>query len=93
MRTRAPAASSGAANKDASKSNEAAQREKASQIIKENDKVAQENCKIYKRNLSTLQNSARIREKDDKGNYRYLTDKEKEQRMMAAEKYIKENCK
>ena len=60
---------------------------------KENDKIVKENCSIYKQNLSALQNSARIREKDAKGEYRYLTEEEKQSRIKDAESYIKDNCK
>lgn len=62
-------------------------------VTEDNAKIVQENCGIYKQNLSALQNSARIREKDAKGEYRYLTDEEKASRTKAAETYIKENCK
>lgn len=61
-------------------------------ISEENAKIVEENCKIYKQNLSALRNSARIREKDAKGEYRYLTDEEKKEREKAAEDYIKANC-
>jgi len=59
----------------------------------ENAKIVKENCDIYKQNLSALKNSARIREKDAKGEYRYLTDEEKAERTKSAETYIQENCK
>lgn len=62
-------------------------------VSEENAKIVEENCKIYKQNLSALKNSARIREKDEKGEYRYLTDEEKAAREKAAESYIKDNCK
>lgn len=58
----------------------------------ENAKVVEENCKIYQQNLSALKNSARIREKDAKGEYRYLSDEEKAERTKAAETYVQENC-
>ncbi|HVL02620.1 MAG TPA: DUF4124 domain-containing protein [Dongiaceae bacterium] len=74
-----------------------AEKEKGKQEAKtageENAKVVEENCKIYQQNLSALKNSARIREKDEKGEYRYLTDEEKGERTKAAETYIKDNCK
>ena len=59
----------------------------------ENAKIVKENCDIYKQNLSALKNSPRIREKDAKGEYRYLTDEEKAERTKSAETYIQENCK
>lgn len=62
-------------------------------VADENAKVIKENCEIYKQNLSALKNSARIREKDAKGEYRYLTEEEKAGRTKAAETYIQENCK
>lgn len=62
-------------------------------VSEENAKIVEENCKIYKQNLSALKNSARIREKDEKGEYRYLTDEEKAARENTAATYIKENCK
>lgn len=62
-------------------------------ISAENAKIVKENCDIYRQNLSALQNSARIREKDAKGEYRYLTEEEKSARTQAAETYIQENCK
>ena len=64
----------------------------APDLKKENDKIVQENCKIYKQNLSALNNSARIREKDAKGEYHYLSEEEKAGRIKDAETYIKENC-
>ena len=59
----------------------------------ENAKIVKENCEIYKQNLSALKNSPRIREKDAKGEYRYLTEEEKAERTKGAETYIQENCK
>lgn len=58
----------------------------------ENAKIVAENCKIYNQNMSAMKNSARIREKDAKGEYRYLTEEEKAERMKTAETYLKENC-
>lgn len=62
------------------------------QTSAENDEIAKENCEIYRQNLSALQNSARIREKDASGEYRYLTEEEKAERTTAAETYLKDNC-
>ncbi len=62
-------------------------------VSEENAKIIKENCEVYKQNLSALKNSARIREKDAKGEYRYLSDEEKNERTKAAETYIQENCK
>lgn len=71
----------------------AAEQAQQKNVSAENAKIVKENCAIYRQNLSALQNSARIREKDEKGEYRYLTDEEKNARTQAAETYIKENCK
>lgn len=62
-------------------------------VAEENAEIVKENCEIYRQNLSALKNSARIREKDAKGELRYLTDEEKAERTNAAETYLKENCK
>jgi len=58
----------------------------------ENARIMQENCKIYQQNLSTLKASSRIREKDEKGNYRYLTDEEKAAKEQEAQSYLDTNC-
>lgn len=80
------------AKAEAEKQQAAANAEKG-KVSEENAKIVEENCKIYKQNLSALKNSARIREKDEKGEYRYLTDEEKAARENTAETYIAENCK
>lgn len=74
---------------------EAAAKEKKEEKVEseENAKIVKENCEIYKQNLSALKNSPRIREKDAKGEYRYLTEEEKAERTKGAETYIQENCK
>lgn len=61
-------------------------------VAEENARIVKENCEIYRQNLSALKNSARIRERDAKGEYRYLTDEEKAARETSAETYLKENC-
>ena len=64
----------------------------AERLKKENDQVVKENCKIYQQNLRAMENSARIREKDEGGNYHYLTPEQKAKRMKDAQDYIKQNC-
>lgn len=76
---------------DAAREKEAATAERQ-RITSENSEIVKENCKIYQQNLSALKNSARIREKDPNGEYRYLTDEEKAERTKAAEAYLQENC-
>lgn len=63
-----------------------------SRIEAENEMIKKQNCEIYRQNLGTLRASARVREKDSKGEYRYLTDEEKAAREKEAENYLKEFC-
>ena len=49
-------------------------------------------CKSAKENLDTLESKARIRLKDDNGEYRYLTAEEKETQKKTARDLIKSHC-
>lgn len=51
-----------------------------------------ERCKQLRANLETLQNSARIREENEKGEVRALTDEEKQQRTEDTKRQIKGFC-
>lgn len=51
-----------------------------------------ERCKQLRANLEVLQNSARIREENEKGEVRALTDEEKKQRMDDTQRQIKAFC-
>lgn len=51
-----------------------------------------ERCKQLRANLQTMQNSGRVKEQDEKGETRVLTDDEKKQRMDDAERQIKAFC-
>ena len=52
-----------------------------------------ERCKIAQKNLETMQNNNRIRMKDPaSGEYRFLSEQEKQQQMADAQKAIEESC-
>jgi thiol:disulfide interchange protein len=62
-------------------------------ISEENAKVAAENCKNAQDNLKTMEENARVRILDEKGEYRYLTEEEKQSQMKQAQDVIEKNCK
>lgn len=51
-----------------------------------------ERCSIAKQNLNTLKQHARVRIKEENGDFRYLTRDEHEKRMKKAQQAIKESC-
>jgi hypothetical protein len=51
-----------------------------------------ERCEVAKSNLKILNESARVREKDPDGNFRYLSEEEKNERKKIAEQAIAESC-
>lgn len=63
-----------------------------SRAAQENAEIMKQNCEVYRQNLGTLKASARVREKDSSGEYRYLTDEEKAAREKEAEDYLKQFC-
>ena len=67
--------------------------EESKKVADENAKIIKQNCDVYRQNLSALKSSPRIREKDAKGEYRYLTDEEKAAREKDAQSYLDTNCK
>ncbi|GAB1261372.1 DUF4124 domain-containing protein [Aurantivibrio plasticivorans] len=52
----------------------------------------QERCSIAKENLTTLQSFSRVREKDSDGEYRVLSEEEKQKRIENLKAIIKESC-
>lgn len=67
----------------------------ADAVKKEEDeykKQIAENCKVYKSNLNTLQNSPRIKQTDKDGNVTYLGDEARKQEIEDTKKFIQENC-
>lgn len=57
-----------------------------------NEKARQNNCDIATEELRVISNSARVREIGTDGEYRYLTDEEKEERGKRAERNIEQYC-
>lgn len=55
-------------------------------------KEVKQRCQKARQDLATIQARAQLRERDEKGNVRYVSEKEKEQRMKAAKKQIREYC-
>ena len=51
-----------------------------------------ERCEVAKKNLKIITENNRIREKDEKGNFRFLNPDEIDERKKAAEQAIKESC-
>ena len=67
--------------------------EKEKKIRDENAKVLAENCNSAKANLKTIEDNARIRIVGEDGEFRYLSEEEKQAQMNTAKEVIKENCK
>ena len=49
-------------------------------------------CQAARQDLATIQARGQLRERDEQGNTRYVSDKEKQQRIKAAQKQIREYC-
>ena len=49
-------------------------------------------CKAAKQDLATIQSRGQLRERDEQGNTRYVSDQEKQRRIKAAKKQIAEYC-
>ena len=49
-------------------------------------------CQAAKKDLATIQSRGQLREVDEKGNTRYVSDEEKQRRVKAAKKQIREYC-
>ena len=55
-------------------------------------KEVKRRCQAAKQDLATIQSRGQLRERDEKGNTRYLSDKEKQQRTKQAKDKIREYC-
>jgi len=55
-------------------------------------KEVKRRCKTARQNLATIQARGQLRERDEKGNTRYVSEKEKQQRIKHAKKQIREYC-
>ena len=49
-------------------------------------------CQAARQDLATIQSRGQLRERDEKGNTRYVGEEEKQQRIKAAKKQIREYC-
>lgn len=65
----------------------------ATKLAEETKAIRQKNCAIAKSNLTTLENTGRIREKDpETGDYRFLPEEEKLAQIAKMRDYIRLNC-
>ena len=55
-------------------------------------KEVKQRCAAARQDLATIQSRAQLRERDAKGNTRYLGEQEKQQRIKAAKQRIREYC-
>lgn len=55
-------------------------------------KEVKQRCAAARQDLATIQSRGQLRERDDKGNTRYLGEQEKQQRIKAAKQRIREYC-
>ncbi len=67
--------------------------EKEKKIRDEEARVLAENCNNAKANLKTMEENARVRVLGDDGQFRYLSEEEKQAQMDQAKDIIKESCK
>lgn len=70
---------------------EAGDKEKDKKPAAGNERYA-EKCKRLRSDLQAMEEHARVKESDDKGNVRVLTDEEKNERMDATQRQIKAFC-
>lgn len=55
-------------------------------------KEVKRRCQTAKQDLATIQSRGQLRERDEKGNTRYVSDTERQQRIKRAKKQIREYC-
>ena len=55
-------------------------------------KEVKRRCQAARQDLATIQSRGQLRERDDKGNTRYIGEEERQQRIKAAKKQIREYC-
>lgn len=88
----APGGTAPAKGKEAGKSrDEAGDKEKDKKPAAASDRYA-EKCKQLRSNLQAMEEHGRVKEADDKGNVRVLTDEEKQERLDATQRQIKAFC-
>lgn len=62
------------------------------EVEAKNREIMKRNCEIQKRNLGQLTANRRIKETDDSGNVRYLTEDDIASRTKEIRTYLQENC-
>lgn len=63
------------------------------QATKEEEEIRKKNCDTYKGNLAIMNQSSRIREKNEDGEMVMLSEEVKQEKMKAAKDFIAEFCK
>ncbi len=66
--------------------------ETLSDVEKRNQEIIRQNCDIHRANLKTMQRAARIRVKNEDGEYSFISEEEKQAKMKAAQEYISKHC-
>lgn len=61
-------------------------------VADEQAKVRAENCKGARSNLKTIEENARVRILGEDGEFRYLSEEERQQQINSAKEMISENC-
>lgn len=61
-------------------------------IAEEQARIRAENCKGARNNLKTLQENARVRILGDDGEFRYLSEEERQQEIASAKETIAQDC-
>ncbi|UCB54670.1 MAG: DUF4124 domain-containing protein [Thiotrichales bacterium] len=55
-------------------------------------KEVKRRCEAAKKDLATIQSRGQLRERDEQGNTRYVSEEEKQRRIKAAQKQVREYC-
>lgn len=66
--------------------------EEQKKLREQEAQVRKDNCENAKANLKTIEENARIRIMDDNGEYRYLSEEERQQQLERAKNIIATNC-
>ena len=75
------------------KKKEQSDKKQESKLNAENAKNAKAVCQTARKRLSIMKSTGRIRERDEKGNVNYLSDKQKKASMKKEQEVIKKFCK
>ena len=57
------------------------------------ERERQEQCRIARQRITEIENNARVRTQDASGEYRFLTEEERQQRLKEAQDYVRKHCR